>query len=122
MARAPGTPEPEIDLKISIDTTENRQLYARYRIPENHGIITQYLPAIQDLSRIGNEGVTDENQKIENLIDAMIYTYLAEYLCVQRYIEGIRIPGGRCNPCCVDPIVGDMLDHIWGVCPTTPQS
>jgi len=114
MARDPNLPAPEIDLKISLEQPDDGQLYARYRIPDNHGIITQYLPALRRLSKIGNENITDENDLIDCLIDAMIYTYLAEYICLERYIEGIRIPGGRCNPCCVDPIVGDMMDHVWG--------
>lgn len=114
MARDRSLPDPEIDLKISLEQPDNGLLYARYRIPGNHGIITQYMPALRRLSKIGNENITDENALIDCLIDAMIYTYLAEYICLQRYVEGIRIPGGRCNPCCVDPVVGDMLDHVWG--------
>ena len=45
-------------------------------------------------------------------MDALAITYLCERICIARSIDRIKIPGGRCRPCCVEPVALKMYDHV----------
>lgn len=66
--------------------------------------ITQYLPEIWAAS----------HNSEDFFIGLLITTYLYERICIERGNERIRIKGGKCNPCCIDPIVTAICNHLIG--------
>ena len=106
---AVSTHEGLYDLRLLLSELDGRDTYATYHADARQGIIRQYLPAHWDECTLQNPDAPEEIL-IDALCDALAITYLCERICIQRAIEGIKITGGRCHPCCVEPIALKMYD------------
>jgi hypothetical protein len=107
----PAIPEGPYDLRVLLSELDARDTYATYHADKDKGIIRQYLPALWDVSAENNPEA-DESLLVDVLMDAMAITYLCERICITRAVDRIKIPGGRCRPCCVEPLALKMYDHV----------
>ena len=99
------------DLRLLLRELDHGETYATYHADKHGGIIRQYLPAHWQEVLIQNPD-TDLDLLIDALVDALVITYLCERVCIERALHKIKINGGRCHPCCVEPVVLKMYDHI----------
>lgn len=53
-----------------------------------------------------------EEELIEAFYDQYLSTYLTERICVERYLQKIRLKRDHCKPCCVTPVAIAMCNHV----------
>lgn len=73
----------------------------------NIGKLTIFVSNLIDL--INNEEDLSFFVKVMNAI------IIEERFCLERAFQKIKIPGGKCNPCCVQNLVDFTIDYLFGI-------
>ena len=87
---------------------------AYWNINKDSGKITFYLGEIWNIAQSRTKPNVEGWDELDSFIDELLFYDISERFCIERAHEKIRMPKGKCNPCCVSYITQLALyPHAW---------